>query len=283
MRCCHTQVPSAVAAGAARAGREATREQGPPSAASRPAPPVGKRIILPATFGGCPRDLHQCYLDAMTIVAKFGRPDFFITMTANPNWEEIKKNLRPWETAADRPDLVARVFRRKLGALMRDLTQHGVLGKAVAYTKVVEFQKRGSPHAHILLIVRSCDKPKTPADVDRLVSAEVPDRAADHELYRLVEQCMVHGPCGALNPTCPCMTELGQCSKFFPKAYRTETELNVGGYPAYKRRQFFPPAGAGDRAPPDRWVSRTLNRGRQDSAWVVPYNAYLLTKYQWRP
>ena len=62
-----------------------------------------------------------------------------------------------------------------------------------------------------------------------------------------------------------------------------ETELNVGGYPAYKRRQLFPPAGAGDGAPPDGWVSRTLNKGKQDSAWVVPYNAYLLTKFQHHP
>ena len=45
----------------------------------------------------------------MALVAKFGRPDFFITVTANPNWMEVKKTLRAGEIAADRPDLVARV------------------------------------------------------------------------------------------------------------------------------------------------------------------------------
>eukprot|EP00973_Karenia_brevis_P067263 9353054-Karenia_brevis.AAC.1 len=123
----------------------------------------------------------------MAIVAKYGRPDFFLTITANPNWPEVSKNLRPGETAADRPDLVARAFRMKLRELLRDLTVKGVLGKAVAYTHVVEFQKRGLPHAHILLILREIDKPRTPADVDRLVSAEVPDRDADPKLYHLVE------------------------------------------------------------------------------------------------
>ena len=167
--------------------------------------PLGKRIILPATFGGSPRDLHQCYLDAMAIVAKYGRPDFFITMTANPNWPEVRKNLRHGETASDRPDIVARVFRMKLRELVRDLTIKGVLGKSLAYTHVVEFQKRGLPHAHLLLILSEADKPRTPADVDRLVSAEVPDRDADPKLYHLVEKFMVHGPCGALDPSCPCM------------------------------------------------------------------------------
>eukprot|EP00973_Karenia_brevis_P095350 12426927-Karenia_brevis.AAC.1 len=78
---------------------------------------------------------------------------------------------------------------------------------------------------------------------------------------------MVHGPCGALDPTCPCMTELGQCSKYYPRPAREETELDVGGYPAYRRMVFFPPSGN----------TRTINHGEQDSTWVVPYNPFLLT------
>jgi hypothetical protein len=240
---------------------------------------VGKRILLPATFGGSPRDLHQCYLDAMALVSKFGRPDFFITMTANPNWEEVRKNLRRGETAADRPDLVSRVFKAKLRELIHDLTVKGVFGKAIAYTYVVEFQKRGLPHAHILLIVKASDKPHTPADVDRLVSAEVPDKSLDPHLHHLVETFMVHGPCGALDPTCPCMDELGKCSKCFPKAPREETEVNVGGYPAYRRRLRFPPVGE-PAAPKERWVTRSIGRGEQDSTWIVPFSAFLLTKFE---
>ena len=62
--------------------------------------------------------MHQSYLDAMAIAARIGKPDYFITMTANPNWEEVQRNLPPGETAADRPDLVARAFRRKLKMLL---------------------------------------------------------------------------------------------------------------------------------------------------------------------
>ena len=35
---------------------------------------AGKRILLPFSFGGSPRHLHECYLDAMAIVAAYGRP-----------------------------------------------------------------------------------------------------------------------------------------------------------------------------------------------------------------
>ena len=53
---------------------------------------VGKPVILPSSFGGSPRALHQLYLDSMALVARYGRPDFFITCTANPNWPDVQAN-----------------------------------------------------------------------------------------------------------------------------------------------------------------------------------------------
>lgn len=44
-----------------------------------------------------------------------------------------------------------------------------------AHVHVVEFQKRGLPHAHILLILESEDKPRTTDDYDSIVQAEIPD------------------------------------------------------------------------------------------------------------
>jgi hypothetical protein len=113
----------------------------------------------------------------MSMVKKFGKPDFFITMTASPNWPEIAENLRQGETAASRPDLVARVFHLKLRALLDELLVQKVLGRPLAYTWVVEFEKRGLPHLHLLLIVHPEDKPRTPEDVDKVISAELPDPA----------------------------------------------------------------------------------------------------------
>ena len=57
---------------------------------------------------------NSLYIDAMSIVKKFGKPVFFVTMTANPCWPEIVDNLSPGSAAQGNPDLVARVFRMKL-------------------------------------------------------------------------------------------------------------------------------------------------------------------------
>ena len=143
---------------------------------------LGVPVLLPSTFAGSPRHVHQGFLDAMALVMRFGRPDFFVTMTASSSWPEIVANLRPGETAATRPDLVARAFYGRMCELLRLLTEDHVLGRCRAYTWTVEFQKRGLPHIHVLLIVEDADKPRTPEIVDRCVSADIPDRDADPEL-----------------------------------------------------------------------------------------------------
>ncbi|POM80921.1 Helitron helicase-like protein [Phytophthora palmivora] len=66
-------------------------------------------------------------------------------MTCNPNWPEIKENLRPGEKASDRPDIVARVFMQKLKTLNKDLDE-GLLGIVAARIHVVEYQKRILSH-----------------------------------------------------------------------------------------------------------------------------------------
>ena len=67
---------------------------------------VGKRTILGTSFIGGPRDMRHRYMDAMALVRRYGKPDIFLTMTCNPNWDEIKAELYPGQAAQDRPDLV---------------------------------------------------------------------------------------------------------------------------------------------------------------------------------
>jgi len=232
---------------------------------------AGRRIILPASFSGSPRELRQCYLDAMSIVQRFGKPDLFVTMTANPSWPEIRQNLRPGESVANRPDLVSRVFRLKLRALMDDLIKDGVLGRAVAFTWTVEFQKRGLPHAHILIILQGADKPRTPADVDQLVSAELPNPTTQPDLYAAVCRHMRHGPCGAANPQCPCTDPATKmCSRNYPRDFQEATLFNLGGYPLYRRRRYQE----------NELEPRTTGAPyEQSNRWIVPYNPYLLLRY----
>ncbi|GJZ47341.1 uncharacterized protein Tco_0601173 [Tanacetum coccineum] len=62
----------------------------------------------------------------------------------------------------------------------------------------IEFQKKGLPHAHILLFLEPKDKLTTATHIDKYISAEIPDKDEDPELYQIVTDHMMHGPCGAI-------------------------------------------------------------------------------------
>ena len=57
---------------------------------------------------------------------------------------------------------------------------------------VIEFQKRGLPHAHILVILHEDDKPRTVEDYDCIVSAELPDPQTQPALHGRVTTHMLH-------------------------------------------------------------------------------------------
>ncbi|XP_046632783.1 uncharacterized protein LOC124312311 [Daphnia pulicaria] len=229
---------------------------------------VGTIYILPSSFIGSPRAMKQNYQDAMAIVAKFGKPTFFLTFTCNPKWREITANIANYQTASDRPDMVARVFHLKKKELVDDIEKKQVLGFATAHIEVIEFQKRGLPHCHMLIWIDKRDAPLSPEDMDKTICAEIPDKSLHPRLYAAVMAHMIHGPCGAINKKSPCMDVEG-CTKKFPKDFIAGTIINDNGYPTYRRR--------------DTGVKHPLKRGNVvyevDNRWVVPYNPWLLLKY----
>jgi hypothetical protein len=164
---------------------------------------VGQKMIIPSSFQGGERAMGQLYQDAMARVRKFGKPDLFVTFTCNHQWKEITNALLLGQTAKDRPELVTCIFNLKLDTLLRDI-KDGVLGNVIAKIWVIEFQKRGLPHAHILLILDETSKLCTVEDFDSMVSVEIPDSIRHPEAYETVTSCMVHGPCGPdfLNAQC---------------------------------------------------------------------------------
>ena len=243
---------------------------------------VGTKILSRA-FVCSPRWYHMQFLDAMAICREYHKPDFFITMTCNPNWEEIKKELLPDQNPEDRPDIVVAVFKQKLDALMNDLIKGGLLGNVAAYLYVVEFQKRGLPHVHILLILAENDRLTTDEQVDAVICAELPpdptiaengaDKEQMQELENIVKMNMIHGPCGIANPTAPCMQD-GKCTKSFPKEFRKHTIVDPeNGFPTYRRR-----------APEDGGRTINMNRGgipyQATNRDVVPYNPFLSLRYK---
>ncbi|KAG5598903.1 hypothetical protein H5410_030273 [Solanum commersonii] len=107
----------------------------------------------------------------------------------------------------------------------------------------IEFQKQGLPHAHFLIILEEKYKILTPKAYDQFVCVELPDPKRNPHLFELVHLHMIHGPCGPLNPTCPCKSS----------------------YPIYRRRN----------------TGQSIKIGSHllDNSWVVPYNPYLLCKF----
>ena len=103
---------------------------------------LGTRTILPSTFTGSPRYMHERAMDALRYCQVFGLPDLFITVTANPDWIEIKRELYPGQQTTERQDIVARVFRQKIERLKDLLYTVGVFGRRVANIASVEWQKK---------------------------------------------------------------------------------------------------------------------------------------------
>ncbi|SCV73059.1 BQ2448_6984 [Microbotryum intermedium] len=160
----------------------------------------GRSVILGSTFRNGPREITQRYEDAMACVIECGKPSLFITMTCNPNWVEIKSVLGPVESAHNRPDLIARVSEAKLHRLCDDAfgnkNRAGCLGAVLTHTHVIEYQKRGVPHAHILFTLALDDHPMTTEAIDKIISAKKPNPTRYPDLYETVTQHMFHGKCG---------------------------------------------------------------------------------------
>jgi hypothetical protein len=156
------------------------------------------------------------------------------------------------------------VFNGYLHHLLDDLRDGSVFGRKAVYVMyVVEFQKRGLPHAHICIRLEG-DQPRTAEEIDRHIRAEIPvvdDDSPDHirELHKLVKTHMIHGcypdRCFApsKNPAAPKRTS---CKYGFPYNLQDTTTIDdANGKVFYRRR----------------------NPGDSD---VASYNPTLLLKYR---
>ena len=89
-------------------------------------------------------------------------------------------------------------------------------------------------------------------------------------MFHWVKSCIVHGPCGNINPHAPCIKN-GLCSKGYSKVHQDSevTTISGDGYPLYAR----PDDG---RSFPIKVLQTTFDA---NNCWMIPYNRYLSTKY----
>lgn len=124
--------------------------------------------------------------------------------------------------------------------------------------------KKGLPYVHILVWLAGQHDPSS-TFIDSLVSTELPEVSIGPFGYALVEEFMVHDPCGDLKKCCPCMKD-GVCSKRYPKSFHAETTIDQSGFLIYRRR--------------DTAHFMVKNDTRLNNRWVVPHNLDQLKKYQ---
>eukprot|EP00889_Picochlorum_renovo_P006425 jgi/Picre1/33455/NNA_008779.t1 len=193
---------------------------------------------VPASHIGSRAYFRKKRYDAYALACAFGNPSLFITMTCNPNWPEIQREIRRGQAAQDRPDIVSRVFHAKLRQLKDELIKGKVFGEAKALTYRVEYQKRGLPHVHMLLWLEDQAITTTGEGIEKVSRAWIPD-----------EKRLPDGVQGRDDGS---------------------ERQRPWGYPIYRRPNNT------------RVVEKKLENGdtvELDNRYVVPYNMYLLKRY----
>nr|GFA33686.1 hypothetical protein [Tanacetum cinerariifolium] len=190
-----------------------------------------------------------------------GPPDLFVTMTYNPKWPEIQREVEsciPGQPTVHRPDTIACVFKMKLDDLMEDIRKGNHFGRVKAETWIAALSFTHFLHKH--------DKISSTDEKNHVISTELPSEVDDPIAFNAVRSHMMHGPCGELYKSASCMSR-DTCVKGFPKQYCEDTFITRDGWPHYRR----PNNG------------RKVQVGRQnimlDNRFVVPHNNDLIVKY----
>lgn len=196
---------------------------------------------------------------------ELGLPDLFVTITMDSKCPELKDDP---QIDINNPTLntaeVCRLFWRKVDHFIRMVRDQMIFGYCLGMVLVVEFQKRGLPHAHAILTL--AEKIRTPEQTDQFCTTAIPDKDVDPELFNLVTSKMVHQVCG---PRC---MKNNKCAKGYPMAWREETTLDDGrGFVAMAR-----PFEPHPERPQEPAVTFQLGKKTYDRRSIVPYNAYLL-------
>ena len=224
---------------------------------------TGEKTFLSQSFHGSRRHLRSLAKNALALVSEYGRPSLFITLTCNPYWPEILEQLLPGQTAFDRGDVVCQVFHRKLEIVLKNIRcgkYFRIKNKRYTYHKiqfevrVIEYQRRGLPHAHLVFkfmdnddMPRYEDKKGVASWIDYHITAVYPTTASDEkplepgELYEedvtyaaIVKNHMLHKCFPESNGGCK--NEKNVCSKGFDaNIVADSTTFNDRGFPQYRR------------------------------------------------
>jgi hypothetical protein len=107
-------------------------------------------------------------------------------------------------------------------------------------------------------------RPQMVKDVDRMISAKLPNPKTNRLAHETVAKCMMHGPCGVAWSMWSCISKFPMHGRY-PHKFQSKTMTNVNKYPIYQRTN-------------TRCID-LVHGVELDNRWVVPHNVYLSTKY----
>ena len=189
------------------------------------------------------------------------------------NCEEVRQLLKPGQTSYDRRDIICQVYEIKKNEILRLITKQYIFGQCDGYVSVIEFQKRGTSNCHMLIWLKDCEM--TAKNIGNIISAKLPPLS--HPMNKIVVKLMMNVPCGpGYN------TKLGSCKdskdgsyqQNVPKQFNSGAVLGNGSFTDYHRR-----SPTEDRHTTKKWVLPLNGYVEVNNRWVVPYNLYLLKKF----
>ena len=190
--------------------------------------------------------------DTLAMLRTFGTPTWFISLSPaeflwpefmqavgrkiGKKWTEEDVAKMEWITKAEHfrknPVPVDQMFENRIDSFFRYflLSKAQPLGEISEYVQKIEFQVRGSPHAHCLLWVKDAPKVDENSDeevcafVDRFINGKIPSDIPDNEDVRsLVMKLQTHSH----SPCCRPHTR-AKCRFHFPRPPSTKTIIARG-------------------------------------------------------
>ncbi|KAF3405665.1 ATP-dependent DNA helicase PIF1 [Penicillium rolfsii] len=193
---------------------------------------------IPAGFMGSRAWASDQVADSLAIARQLGKPSLFLTMTTNPNWPEIQSQLLPGQHYTEIPAVVCRAFHGRLWGLKAFLRRR--FGGLLYEICVTEFQKRGLPHAHLVIKLQH-ELPLS--QLDGFICAELPDPDEDPALHAAIGRFHMHSQNHLDRPTSRCNRD-GRCIYGYPQPINNQTYMDDLGRVHYRRRK-----------QEDRWVT----------------------------
>ena len=185
---------------------------------------------------GSPPYWQKMFYELLAMIRTLGIPTWFLTLSAaDMKWPEVIQSIAkqygtiyteqevlelPWRLKSmwlrSNPVTPARMFQYRLDAFVITFLKSSAqpIGEVIEYVIRIEFQARGSPHAHTLIWIKDApklgyaDEADVKAFIDKYISCSLPDD--DQELRALVEGLQIHRH----SPTC---RRKGSCRFNYPK------------------------------------------------------------------